>query len=183
MENGNMIPGSPETISLPTAITTGKNCNTRPKKRKITAIKQQELSSAIHLSHVVNYFAHLFTTRKFRVNTIKSYKSAILNLVAGPKTMENFHCMKEFLKAIEETDIKSIANPDINITPIIEKTHEWGENRKLEIMKLTTKCCWLLALCGFLRASDINRIDDPRTTIFNETLNIVIIAPKKRMGQ
>ncbi|OMJ30032.1 hypothetical protein AYI69_g436 [Smittium culicis] len=343
MENGNMVPGSPEAISLPTAITTGNHRNTRPEKRKITSIEQQELvsygvenqrsflktqglsdsainiifsnersvkrrsryhstqqnflewnlnnnqssaiqpshvvnylahlfttrklsvntiksyksailnlvadprtmenshcmkeflkaieeteiksfvnpvinitpvieklhewvkrrsryhstqqnflewnlnnnqSSAIQPSHVVNYLAHLFTTRKLSVNTIKSYKSAILNLVADPRTMENSHCMKEFLKAIEETEIKSFVNPVINITPVIEKLHEWGENNKLDIMKLTTKCCWLLALCGFLRASDIHRIDDARTTICNGTLNIVIIAPKeKRKGQ
>ncbi|OMJ28821.1 hypothetical protein AYI69_g1689 [Smittium culicis] len=43
MENGNMVPGSSETISLPTAIITGNHRNTRPKKRKLTAIKQQEL--------------------------------------------------------------------------------------------------------------------------------------------
>ncbi|OMJ14050.1 hypothetical protein AYI69_g8754 [Smittium culicis] len=213
MENGNMVPGSLETISLPTDITTGNHCNTRPKKWKITAIEQQELASygvdnqriflktqglsdsAINiivskeqsvsddLAFVVNYLAHLFTTRKLSVNTIKSYKSAILNLVADPRTMENSHCMKEFLKAIEETEIKSFVNPVINITPVIEKLHEWGENNKLDIMKLTTKCCWLLALCGFLRASDIHRIDDARSTMCNGTVNIVNIAPKeKRKG-
>ncbi|OMJ18003.1 hypothetical protein AYI70_g5622 [Smittium culicis] len=45
MENGNMLSGSPETISLTTATTTGNNRNTKPKKQKITAIEQQELVS------------------------------------------------------------------------------------------------------------------------------------------
>ncbi|OMJ13042.1 hypothetical protein AYI70_g8756 [Smittium culicis] len=148
MENGNMVPGSPETISLTTATTTGKNRNTRPEKRKITAIEQKELvsygvenqrnflktqglsdstiniivsnerslkrrsryhytqqnflewslnnnqSSDILPGHVVNYLAHLFTTRKLGVNITKSFKSAILNLVADPRTMENSHCIR-----------------------------------------------------------------------------------------
>ncbi|OMJ24354.1 hypothetical protein AYI70_g1641 [Smittium culicis] len=45
MENGNMVPGSPETISLTTASTTGNNRNTRTEKQKITTIEQQELVS------------------------------------------------------------------------------------------------------------------------------------------
>ncbi|OMJ07147.1 hypothetical protein AYI69_g11554 [Smittium culicis] len=40
-----MVPGSPETISLPTAIATGNHRNTLPEKRKITAIEQEELVS------------------------------------------------------------------------------------------------------------------------------------------
>ncbi|OMJ24389.1 hypothetical protein AYI70_g1616 [Smittium culicis] len=45
IENGNMVLGSPEIISLPTAITTGNHRNTRPKKRKIIDIEKQELVS------------------------------------------------------------------------------------------------------------------------------------------
>ncbi|PVU87670.1 hypothetical protein BB561_006235 [Smittium simulii] len=123
-------------------------------------------------------------TKKLSTNTIKSYKSAILNLVSDPRTVGNSPCIKEFLRAIDETEIKSFVNPEIDISPIVLKINEWGNTSGLDNQKLTTKCCWLLSLCGFLRASDIHRIDDARTIITEYTLKLVIIAPKeKRKGQ
>lgn len=50
---------------------------------------------------------------------------------------------------------------------------------------LTAKLCWLLAICGFLRSSDIGRISDDQThTDPQGRLVLHIIAPKeKRKGQ
>ncbi|OMJ10932.1 hypothetical protein AYI69_g10046 [Smittium culicis] len=60
---------------------------------------------------------------------------------------------------------------------------EWGETNGLDNHKLNTKC-WLLSLCGLLRARDIHRIYDARTKITKDTLKPVIISPKeKRKGQ
>ncbi|PVU85722.1 hypothetical protein BB561_006908, partial [Smittium simulii] len=141
-------------------------------------------STAIQSSHIVNYLAHIFKTKKLSTNTIKSYKSAILNLVSDPRTVGNSPCIKEFLRAIDKTEIKSFVNPEIDISPIVLKINKWGDTSGLDNQKLTTKCCWLLSLCGFLRASDIHRIDDARTIITEDTLKLVIIAPKeKQKGQ
>lgn len=50
---------------------------------------------------------------------------------------------------------------------------------------LTRKLCFLLAITGFLRPSDVKRIDDGVTTItHNGHLRLIIVCPKeKRHGQ
>ncbi|OLY82971.1 hypothetical protein AYI68_g2901 [Smittium mucronatum] len=162
-----------------TAIETIFSCQRAVKRRSRYHSTQQNFldwhlrnsqSAAIQAIHLVNYLAHIFKTKKMRSNTVKSYKSAILGLVADPNTVENPSCIKEFLNAINETEIKYIFNPEIDISSIVQKHNEWGETNELDNRKLTTKCCWLLSLRGFLRASDIHRIDDARTTISNGTL-------------
>ncbi|OMJ12113.1 hypothetical protein AYI69_g9552 [Smittium culicis] len=72
----------------------------------------------------------------------------------------------------------------MDISPIIEYFREIGDNEKLDIKNLTSKTCWLLAVCSFMRASDIHRIDDAQTTTIDGTLKLVIVAPKeKRKGR
>ncbi|OMJ27714.1 hypothetical protein AYI69_g2844 [Smittium culicis] len=116
--------------------------------------------SQMQVSHIVNYFAEIFSTRKLNVNTIKAYKSAIMSLISEPDTIENSPCLKEFLSAINDTEIKSFFRPNIDITPVINKLRDVGRTEELEIPILTSKTYWLFALCGFLRASEIHRIDD-----------------------
>ncbi|OMJ17063.1 hypothetical protein AYI69_g7585 [Smittium culicis] len=118
------------------------------------------------------------------VNTIKAYKSAITSLVEDSEEIDSSQCLKEFLSAINDTEIKSFVRPTIDISPVILRLREWGRTQELDIRQLTSKTCWLLALFGFLRASDIHRIDDSRTTIYNVILKMVIIDPKeKRNGK
>ncbi|OMJ21624.1 hypothetical protein AYI70_g3363 [Smittium culicis] len=141
-------------------------------------------SEPISAHHIVNYLAQEFTTKKLSVNTIKAYKSAIMSLIKNPQTIEDSTVFKSFFKALNESSVKSFVKPVIDITPVISKLSEWGDTEKLNISQLTSKTTWLLALCGFLRASDIHRIDDSRTSIINGTLRLVIIAPKeKRNGR
>ncbi|OMJ23231.1 hypothetical protein AYI70_g2393, partial [Smittium culicis] len=90
-------------------------------------------------------------------------------------------------KGVSNTAIELIFNsqrPSMDISPIIEYFREIGDNEKLDIKSLTSKTCWLLAVCGFMRASDIHRIEDAQTTIIDGTLKLVIVAPKeKRKGR
>ncbi|OMJ20059.1 hypothetical protein AYI70_g4345 [Smittium culicis] len=54
----------------------------------------------------------------------------------------------------------------------------------LSLKDLTEKTCWLLAVCVFMRASDMHRIDDVRTTLSDTSVCFVIVAPKeKRQGR
>ncbi|OMJ13050.1 hypothetical protein AYI70_g8747 [Smittium culicis] len=42
----------------------------------------------------------------------------------------------------------------------------------------------VVAVCGFMRASDVHRIDDAQTTTIDGKLKLVIVAPKeKRKGR
>ncbi|PVU97718.1 hypothetical protein BB561_000340 [Smittium simulii] len=93
-------------------------------------------STSIQTSHIVDYLAHTFKTKK---------------LMADPKTVGNSPCIKEFLRAIEETKIKLFVSPEIDISPIVLKIND-----------------------------NIHRIDDARTIITEDTLKLVIIASKEK---
>ncbi|OMJ22161.1 hypothetical protein AYI70_g3046 [Smittium culicis] len=85
-------------------------------------------------------------------------------------------------KGVSNTAIELIFNsqrPSMDISPIIEYFREIGDNEQLNIKSVTIKTCWLLAVCGFMRASDIPRIDDAQTTTIDGTLKLVIVAPKE----
>ncbi|OMJ18810.1 hypothetical protein AYI70_g5125 [Smittium culicis] len=40
---------------------------------------------------------------------------------------------------------------------------DWGTTSELSDKNLTLNLCWLLAVTGFIRESDIHRIDDSKT--------------------
>ncbi|OMJ12369.1 hypothetical protein AYI70_g9169, partial [Smittium culicis] len=214
VENRNMVPGPLAIVNRSATSPAGDDSRPGSKKRKISALQQQDVvpngmedqrstiknqgltdtaiewhvsknnRSPVQASHIVNYLAEIFSTRNLSVNTIKAYKSAIMSLVSEPDTIENSPCLKEFTDALNDTEIKSFFRPSIDISPVINKLRDWGRTEELEIPQLTSKACCLLALCGFLRASDIHRIDDTRTTINNGVLKLVIVAPKeKRNGK
>ncbi|PVU96747.1 hypothetical protein BB561_000985 [Smittium simulii] len=50
----------------------------------------------------------------------------------------------------------------------------------LNTKELTSKTCWLIAVCGFLGASDIHRVDDEKTEISNKSIKLIICAPKEK---
>ncbi|PVU92343.1 hypothetical protein BB561_003884 [Smittium simulii] len=208
MENSNLVSGSTGIISCSATASTGNDGHTRPQKRKISTVEQQELvpyvmenqrrvlqaqywhltnnqSTSIQTSHIVNYLTHIFKTKKHSTNTIKSYKSAILNLVADPKTVDDLPCRLVLVPISTEKKPKLSCLSPLELTfPDCVKNKRVGDTSGLDNQKLTTKCCRLLSLCGFLRTSNIHRIDDARTIITKDTLKLVIIAPKeKRKGQ
>ncbi|OMJ25692.1 hypothetical protein AYI69_g4205 [Smittium culicis] len=54
----------------------------------------------------------------------------------------------------------------------------------LSLKDLTEKTCWLLAICGFMRASDMDGIDNVNTTLSDTSVCFLIVAPKeKRQGR
>ncbi|OMJ14759.1 hypothetical protein AYI70_g7694 [Smittium culicis] len=174
VENFSMEPRSTEAINSLAITTASNNGSAGSKKRKISAVEQQDLVShgmenqrfilnaqglsdtaveiivsnqravkrrsryhsiqqrfldwhlnnnntaEIQANNIVNCLIHIFTTKKLSTNKIRAYKSAIFNLVDDSKSMENSTWMKEFLKAIDETEINSFVNPTINISPVIK---------------------------------------------------------------
>ncbi|PVU86099.1 hypothetical protein BB560_006806, partial [Smittium megazygosporum] len=59
-----------------------------------------------------------------------------------------------------------------------------GPTEQLPIKELTSKMCWLIAVCGMLRASDIHRINDDKTVLGSDYVESTVVAPKeKRKGQ
>ncbi|KAI9033714.1 hypothetical protein CLU79DRAFT_692623, partial [Phycomyces nitens] len=88
------------------------------------------------------------------------------------------------LKALNSQSIRSFDRPSHDISPIIGYFHFLGPNDSLDPITLTHKLWWLLAICGFLRPSDIARIDDLRSYTTYGSLLLDIAGPKeRRLGQ
>ncbi|OMJ23743.1 hypothetical protein AYI69_g4880 [Smittium culicis] len=80
--------------------------------------------------------------------------------------------------------IKSFVKGNINITASLNYISSLGQTEKLKTKDLTAKTCWLISICGLMRASDIHRIDDIRTIRKDNSVVFFILAPKeKRQGR
>ncbi|OLY81781.1 hypothetical protein AYI68_g4110 [Smittium mucronatum] len=103
--------------------------------------------------------------------------------------------MEDKRRAIQEQDLSDLAievvvsnkrcnkhrsRSTVDIKPIITKIRNWGPSMKLSEKDLAAKLFWLLAVTGFLRASEIHRLDDDRSFITQGIINLAIIAPKKK---
>ncbi|OMJ26447.1 hypothetical protein AYI70_g157 [Smittium culicis] len=118
-----------------------------------------------------------------------------VNLTAGPSSSNDNHSgsKKRKRRFLESQGLgtyavdwllsnKRLAGHDIS--PVLDLSKEWGPSTECSIKKLTAKICLLLSITGFLKASDIHRIDDERSHVSLGVLNLVIIAPKeKRSGR
>ncbi|OMJ13650.1 hypothetical protein AYI69_g8920 [Smittium culicis] len=82
----------------------------------------------------------------------------------------------EFTRTLDDASIKSYVRPVIDISPVLDLFKEWGPSHDLSTKKLTAKPYWLLSVTGFLRASDIHRIDDERSHIFGLVLSNKMVA-------
>ncbi|OMJ12993.1 hypothetical protein AYI69_g9182 [Smittium culicis] len=68
----------------------------------------------------------------------------------------------------------------LDIAPVLDKFKEWVPTSDPTVKQLTAKRCWLLSVTGFLRPSDIHRIDDERCHVTQVVLHLVIVAPKEK---
>ncbi|OMJ28641.1 hypothetical protein AYI69_g1885 [Smittium culicis] len=107
-----------------------------------------KISTPISAPQIINYLAEIYTLDKLKVGSIKAYKSAILQLSDNPAELAAHPMFSEFIRSV------------MDISPVIKLLREWGQNSTLTIKQITAKLCWLLPVTGFLRASDIYRIDD-----------------------
>ncbi|KAF9970873.1 hypothetical protein BGZ73_006272 [Actinomortierella ambigua] len=55
-----------------------------------------------------------------------------------------------------------------------------GDNHSMDIKDLTTKTCFLLATCGFLRPDDLACADAKRSKVERGELVLVVVFPKER---
>ncbi|OMJ15319.1 hypothetical protein AYI70_g7346, partial [Smittium culicis] len=123
----------------------------------------KEITGEISAPQIINYLAEIYTVDKLKVGSIKAYKSALLRLAENPTELSNHPMFSEFTRTLDDASIKSYVRPAIDISPVLNLFKEWGPSNELSTKKLTAKLCWLLSVTGFLRASDIHRIDDKRS--------------------
>ncbi|KAI7862714.1 uncharacterized protein EV154DRAFT_433286 [Mucor mucedo] len=135
---------------------------------------------------MVNYLAYGHVHHKWAYNTILQYKQAILKLYTKEQRalIANDDSYINFFAALKNDAVLSFDFPVINLQPAIDFVLGLGENQSMNLLQLTQKLCFLLGITGFLRPSDIERIDDSKTMVTAESLRLVILAPKeKRAGR
>ncbi|KAG2222343.1 hypothetical protein INT45_009816 [Circinella minor] len=122
-----------------------------------------------NLTHLINFLVYGHVHHNWTAGTCANYKSAILDLYDDASIFYNNRNFQQFFIALNEQTIRSFDRPKYDISPLIQHL---------------TKTCFLLAITGFLRPSDIERIDSARTEILNNKLSLIIVKPKeKRRGQ
>ncbi|KAI9029547.1 hypothetical protein CLU79DRAFT_716201 [Phycomyces nitens] len=130
--------------------------------------------------YLVNYLAYGVSQINWKASTCATYRSALLDLYTNPTVITQDPTYREFFTALNEKNILSFYRPIFDITPVILFLHNLGPNDQLTPMALTRKLCWLLAVCGFLRPADLERVDDARTSVEQSILRLVIVAPKEK---
>ncbi|KAG2193370.1 hypothetical protein INT47_001027 [Mucor saturninus] len=135
---------------------------------------------------MVNYLAYGHVHHKWSYNTIMQYKQAISKLYTKEQRalIANNDSYINCFAALKNGAVLSFDFLVINLQPTIDFVLGLGENQSMNLLQLTQKLCFLLGITGFLRHSDIERIDDSKTMLTAESLRLVILAPKeKRAGR
>ncbi|KAI7847263.1 hypothetical protein BDC45DRAFT_452073 [Circinella umbellata] len=130
--------------------------------------------------HVVNFLAYGRVHLKWATSTCAAYRSAILDLYHDTSKFHNNQTYQEFFIALNEQTIRSFDKPNYDISPAIQHIINLGNNNNMRPIDLTRKLCFLLAITGFLRPSDIERIDDNQSTITGNRLRLIIAVPKEK---
>ncbi|KAI9334328.1 hypothetical protein BD770DRAFT_332826 [Pilaira anomala] len=135
---------------------------------------------------IINYLAYGRVHHKWSYGTLLQYKQAILQLYEKEQRdlITSDPYFLDFFSALKSDAVLSFDFPIINLQPAIDFMISLGNNSSMSLLRLTQKLCFLLGITGFLRPSDIERIDDSKTLIREGTLRLVILAPKeKRAGR
>ncbi|OMJ23625.1 hypothetical protein AYI70_g2153 [Smittium culicis] len=143
IEIGDLVPRTSQPIDFPVATSTSISGSARPKKRKIPAVGKQTLESG----------------------NMEDQRRALQAQVDNPDELDNTQLIKEFFAALDDTSLTSFIRPSVDITPVINMIKLWGQSESLSDKELAANLCWLLAVTGFLRASDIHSIDDSKSFI------------------
>ncbi|KAG1049039.1 hypothetical protein G6F43_008611 [Rhizopus delemar] len=133
--------------------------------------------------NLVNYLADNYTFRKWKLSTVQSYANSIILMFSTPDqdTIRKSQVYQEFFQGLRHSSIQPTRSWDYNVIPITDYLLSLGPNSDLSPALLTTKTAWLLAVVGFLRPSDIERIDLDNTSILSgNILQLRILAPKKK---
>ncbi|CAO3699510.1 unnamed protein product [Rhizopus microsporus] len=97
-----------------------------------------------------------------------TYATAIITMFPNDNQSDirNSRLYQDFIKALRSNTILLLKHWSCDVTPAIQYLKSWGLNSALNKAQLTAKTCWLLAMAGFLRPSDLERVDlDATTTI------------------
>ncbi|KAG0224696.1 hypothetical protein BGW41_004970 [Actinomortierella wolfii] len=116
---------------------------------------------------IMNFLDYGLEDRKWRLNTLLTYKSAILQLLPveqQQRIMED-EMFKDFLKMMSAGTCKRLRNSNLDLQPVMEALQAMSDNHSMSIKDLTVKTCFLLAMCGLLRPDDLACADAERSKV------------------
>ncbi|KAG0025067.1 hypothetical protein BGZ83_005740, partial [Gryganskiella cystojenkinii] len=107
----------------------------------------------------INYLAEELVAKGRAIGTVNNHRSAIMNLVENPGSLWANPLFKDFFKHLSSDEIRDCTNTPVDVTPVLQYFKNLGPNEELADNVLVPKLCWLLAVTGFMRPSDIHRSD------------------------
>ncbi|PVZ96716.1 hypothetical protein BB558_007361 [Smittium angustum] len=119
--------------------------------------------SKINAATIINFLNEGKLKGNWAAGTLYNYRTVILDMLDNSTEIKN---NKLFV--------------DNDLSPIIEKLKSMGKNEDMSIVNLTSKLCFFLGFCGFMRPSDIERIDESRTVVEESFIRLIIVSPKER---
>lgn len=134
---------------------------------------------------LLNFLADGIETKKWSSGTVNNYRSAILSLFPDRLSYWNNSTFRDFFRHLSSNAIKRFTNTPVDITPVLDHFRSMGPNSDLKPSQLLPKLCWLLSVCGFMRPSDIHRVDVSHSLVLpSGELELQVVGPKeKRAGQ
>ncbi|PVU89883.1 hypothetical protein BB561_005126 [Smittium simulii] len=149
----NIVSHSQSTSNRKTDTNSSNINNTRSEKRKITSSKEQELVAG----RMENQW-NCLKTEDLAENAIKIINSCRL-VRRRARYYKGSYLLKSFLKSLDESNIIRIQRTEFNIKHIINNFNRIDPSDELDAESLTSKTCWLMAICGMMRASNLHKID------------------------
>ncbi|KAI9468524.1 MAG: hypothetical protein EXX96DRAFT_492759, partial [Benjaminiella poitrasii] len=86
----------------------------------------------------------------------------------------------QFFRAVRARTILPIQHWTYDVQPALDFLASLGPTDFLPPEHLTIKTAWLLAMLGFLRPSDLERVDLSQCELTEGVLRLVVMAPKER---
>ncbi|OAQ24800.1 hypothetical protein K457DRAFT_81507 [Linnemannia elongata AG-77] len=132
----------------------------------------------------MNYLAYGLETKGWKRSTAMSYKSAILQLFPDEErtAITSDYDFQQFVKLAGTDSFKRLRNYDIDMAPLFKHLHDLGSNNTISMTDLTAKTCFLLSVCGLLRADDLQCVDVTQSEVKDNTLTLTVLFPKELRG-
>ncbi|ORZ04501.1 hypothetical protein BCR42DRAFT_385119 [Absidia repens] len=139
-----------------------------------------------HAPTIISFLADTREAKNWAVSTTLNAKSAILDLysIIEQQNIRSDSTYVIYIKALKDSKIPTRRTFDYDLTPVFDHIRSLGSNDTMSRLSLSRKTAWLLAMCGFLRPSDLHRMDLDLSEV-NRSGHLVlhIVAPKdKRKG-
>jgi hypothetical protein len=137
------------------------------------------------VTNIINFLAHQQEIKGWKNQSVLTYLSRLLTLY---NLADRIHIYtnpdyQAYITALKANILRPNRDFEYDIQPALDHICSLGPNNSLSPSDATAKTAWLLAMTGFLRPSDLHRIDlDQCYYTSTGLLKLIIVAPKERRG-